>query len=95
VALGSLPAEGEVQKYLECPAARENSLLAELRREPTGPGCKHGVPGSGAPTRPRSTRLSTTTLMLVRGKALNLSLHLYESAADLDWVLATTRALES
>ena len=35
--------------------------------------------------------LSTTTLMLVRGKALNLAIYtLYDSTADLDWVRATT-----
>jgi hypothetical protein len=35
--------------------------------------------------------LSTTTIMLVRGKALNVALYTaYASDADVDWIRATT-----
>jgi hypothetical protein len=35
--------------------------------------------------------LSSTTLLLVRGRALNLSLYaVYDTAADLDWIRGTT-----
>src|SRR5437773_5312743 len=92
-ALGSPPAAGELQKYLDARPPGKTSLLAELRREP---GVVSVVQGTRAPAQRRSSEapqyaLSTTTLMLLRGKALNLSVYtLYENAADLDWVRATT-----
>jgi len=74
-------------KYLVQPPGK-TSLLAELRRSPTWSRCCRAP---RAPAQRRSSEapstLSTATLMLLRGKALNLSVYtLYESAADLDWV---------
>ncbi len=92
-ALGSPPAAGDLQKYLDSQPPGKTSLLAELRREP---GVVSVLQGTRAPAQRRSSEapqyaLSTTTLMLLRGKALNLSVYtLYENAADLDWVRATT-----
>ncbi len=92
-ALGSPPAAGDLQKYLDAQPPGKTSLLAELRREP---GVVSVLQGTRAPAQRRSSEapqyaLSTTTLMLLRGKALNLSVYtLYENAADLDWVRATT-----
>ena len=92
-ALGSAPAAGDLQKYLDAQPPGKTSLLAELRREP---GVVSVLQGTRAPAQRRSSEapqyaLSTTTLMLLRGKALNLSVYtLYENAADLDWVRATT-----
>ena len=92
-ALGSAPAAGDLQKYLDAQPPGKTSLLAELRREPD---VVSVLQGTRAPAQRRSSEapqyaLSTTTLMLLRGKALNLSVYtLYENAADLDWVRATT-----
>ena len=92
-ALGSPPAAGDLQKYLDAQPPGKTSLLAELRREPD---VVSVLQGTRAPAQRRSSEapqyaLSTTTLMLLRGKALNLSVYtLYENAADLDWVRATT-----
>src|SRR6266481_3963414 len=86
-ALGSPPAAGEVQKYLDAQPPGKTSLLAELRREPD---VVSVLQGTRVPAQRRSNEvpqyaLSTTTLMLLRGKALNLSVYtLYESAARLD-----------
>jgi len=92
-ALGSPPAAGDLQKYLDSQPPGKTSLLAELRRDPD---VVSVLQGTRAPAQRRSSEapqyaLSTTTLMLLRGKALNLSVYtLYENAADLDWVRATT-----
>jgi hypothetical protein len=91
--LGSQPAEGDVQKYLYAQPPGKPSLLAELRREPDVVSVLQGtrVPGQRRASEAPQYALSTTTLMLLRGKALNLSVHtLYESAADLDWIRVTT-----
>ena len=92
-ALGGPPAAGDLQKYLDAQPPGKTSLLAELRREPD---VVSVLQGTRAPAQRRSSEapqyaLSTTTLLLLRGKALNLSVYtLYENAADLDWVRATT-----
>ena len=92
-ALGSPPAAGDLQKYLDSQPPGKTSLLAELRRDPD---VVSVLQGTRAPAQRRSSEapqyaLSTTTLLLLRGKALNLSVYtLYENAADLDWVRATT-----
>ncbi|HXM83518.1 MAG TPA: hypothetical protein VN929_16525 [Burkholderiales bacterium] len=91
--LGSQPAEGDVHKYLDAQPHGKTSLLAELRKEPEVVSVLQGtrVPAQRRFNESPQYALSTTTLMLVRGKALNLSVYtLYESAADLDWVRVTT-----
>jgi hypothetical protein len=91
--LGSQPAEGDMQKYLHAQPPGKTSLLAELRREPDVVSVLQGtrVPGQRRSNEAPQYALSTTTLMLVRGKALNLSVYtLYENALDLDWVRVTT-----
>jgi 3-dehydroquinate synthase class II len=93
VALGGPPAAGDLQKYLDAQPPGKTSLLAELRREPDVVSVLQGTrtPGQRRSNEAPQYALSTTTLMLVRGKALNLSVYtLYENAADLDWVRATT-----
>ena len=93
VAPGSLPVAADLQKYLDAQPPGKTSLLAELRREPD---VVSVLQGTRAPAQRRSSEapqyaLSTTTLMLLRGKALNLSVYtLYENASDLEWVRATT-----
>jgi hypothetical protein len=93
VELGKPPAEGDVQKNLDAQPPGKTSLLAELRREPDVVSVLQGtrVPGPRRSNEAPQYALSTTTLMLVRGKALNLSVYtLYESAVDLDWIRVTT-----
>ena len=92
-ALGSPPAAADLQKYLDAQPPGKTSLLVELRREPDVVSVLQGtrVPGQRRSNEAPQYALSTTTLMLLRGKALNLSVYtLYENAADLDWVRATT-----
>jgi len=93
VALGSSPAAGDLQKYLDAQAPGKTSLLAELRRDPDVVSVLQGtrVPGQRRSNEAPQYALSTNTLMLLRGKALNLSVYtLYDNAADLDWVRVTT-----
>jgi hypothetical protein len=92
--LGSLPPEGsEPRQYLDAQPRGRSGLLAELRRDQD---LVSVLQGARLPDAPRGTSaarylLSTTTLMLVRGKALNLSLYTsYDADADLEWIRATT-----
>ena len=90
--LGAPPKTGDYLKYLDTQPNGQASLLAELRRDA-------GVVTVLQGTRLESGRfggkslylLSTTTLLRVRGKALNLAIYSgYESAADLEWIRLTT-----
>jgi len=69
------------------------SLLVELRRDPSVVSVLQGarLPPQGRSGESPHYRLSTTTLMLVRGKALNLAVYSgYDSAADVEWIRAIT-----
>jgi hypothetical protein len=90
-------AEADYRKHLDARQGTQ-ALLAELRRDPDAVSILQGL---RAPTPPRSSffeperppqyLLSTTSLVLLRGKALNLTVHaLYESPADVEWIRATT-----
>ena len=96
--LGAPPAETDFVKYLDSRAPGEVRLLSELRKETE---VVSVLLGMRLPTPPRASMfaeekppqyvLSSTTLLLLRGKALNLSIYTgYDSAADLDWIRATT-----
>ena len=68
-------------------------LLAELRRDPEVVSMLIGtrVPAQGRSQDKPQYLLSTTTLMLVRGKALQLSVFGgYDGPADADWIRAIT-----
>ena len=94
--LGSLPGAGvEPRAHLDSRPRGAMSLLAELRndhdvvsvlqgaRAPDSPNARWGEP-------PRYL-LSTTTLMLLRGKAINAAIYArYESDADLEWIRSAT-----
>jgi hypothetical protein len=91
------PAAADYRKYLDAQPAKA-ALLAELRRDPQ---VVTLLQGTRLPTPPRPSIfvdekppqyiLSTTTLLLVRGKALNLSVYgPYDSPADLEWIRAIT-----
>jgi len=95
--LGKPPAAGtDVHKYLDSQEGR-TLLLAELRRDAEVVSI---VQGLRLPSPPRSVFaeekpgqyvLTTITLILLRGKALNLTVvGPYESASDLDWIRALT-----
>jgi len=92
--LGALPPAGsEPRRYLDAQPRGRSSLLAELRREQDLVSVLQGARLPDAPRSGSAPRylLSTTTLMLVRGKALNVALYTsYDADADLDWIRATT-----
>ena len=96
--LGAPPADGAFVKFLDSRAPGEVRLLSELRKEPE---VVSVLLGMRLPAPPRASMfaeekppqyiLSSTSLLLVRGKALNLSVYTgYDGAADLDWIRATT-----
>jgi hypothetical protein len=94
--LGAPPAAGvEPRAHLDARPRGAASLLAELRND-------HEVvsvlQGSRAPDNPNARGrepprylLSTTTLMLLRGKPINAAVYTqFESDSDLEWIRATT-----
>lgn len=96
--LEAAPAAGtDFRRHLEARPG-DQRLLAELRREPDAVSV---LQGARLPTPPRASIfaeekppqyvLSTTSLVLLRGKALSLAVHaLYETPGDLEWIRATT-----
>lgn len=100
-ALGTAaPKDTDYRKYLA--GKTEPALLAELRREPQTVSILQGarIPppphGFFEAEKPERYVLSTTTLLLLNGKALNLGVYTaYDSAADLEWIrLNTARWVE-
>ena len=91
--LGSAPGQVDYPAYLDAQPRGKGSLLAELRSEPDLASTLQGTRLPGPPRgedRPQYL-LSTSTLMLLRGKALSLSVYtVYESQADVDWIRAIT-----
>jgi hypothetical protein len=97
--LGELPKKpaADYRDYLDRQDGRP-ALLAELRREAEVVSMLQGarLAEAKATGEPAKYMLSTTTLLLLRGKALNLTVYgAYETPADLDWIrLITTRWIE-
>jgi hypothetical protein len=90
--LGQPPGTPDYPKYLDSRPTGAVSLLAELKNEPDVVSMLQGTrtKGAGFFERPKYL-LSTTSLMLLRGKALNLSVYTqYEDPADLEWIRLTT-----
>jgi hypothetical protein len=96
--LGSPAPDADYVKHIDARPPGAMRLLSELRKEPE---VVSVLLGTRLPAPPRASMfaeekppqygLSSTTLLLVRGKALNLSVYTgYGSAADLDWIRATT-----
>jgi hypothetical protein len=86
-----VPAGADVRAHLDSIRGRP-ALLAELRRDPDVESVLQGarMPEQRGRDGPKYL-LSSTTLLLVRGRALNLSLYaVYDTAADLDWIRGTT-----
>jgi hypothetical protein len=92
VGLGTPPAEKDLVKYLDSRQTGAVSLLQELRKDPDVVSVLQGVRSKGGGFFERSRyRLSSTTLMLVRGKTLSLSVYTqYDDPADLEWIRVTT-----
>ncbi len=96
--MGKPPPHADFPKYLAEQVPNQPALLAELRREPTIMSVLQGLRlppkkkgGMFSTPEPPRFVLSSTTLVLLRGRGLNLSVFtLYESPADLDWIRATT-----
>jgi hypothetical protein len=87
--LGAAPAAGtDYSRYLDSQPPGRAALLAELAREPTVVSVLQGTRLPPARRNdPPSYMLSTSTLLLVRGKALNLAAYTaYETDADLEWI---------
>jgi len=83
----------DLRRYLDTQPRERASMIAELRRDPQVISVLQGVrlPENPEVRSPPRYLLSTTTLMLVRGRALNATVYtLYESDADLQWIRAST-----
>jgi hypothetical protein len=92
--LGPLPPAGttDQRKYLDTFEGRP-ALLAELRREPQVVSVLLGarLPAVDGRSDTPKYMLTTTTLILLRGKALNLGVFTnYDSPADLEWIRVLT-----
>jgi hypothetical protein len=86
------PSGVDVIQYLDSRPQGQPSLLVELRRDAEVAAFVQGtrLPGARRGDKPQYV-LASNTLMLVRGKALNVSVYaLLESPGDLDWLRATT-----
>ena len=91
--LGSLPSAGtsDYRKYLDAQQGKP-ALLAELRRDPEAVSVLQGTRllSEGRTDAPKYM-LTTTTLLLMRGKAINLGVFgAYDSPEDLDWIRVIT-----
>lgn len=90
--VGTAPAAGDIAKYLDSQPSGAVSLLAELRKDPDAVAVLQGVRTKGSSFFERSKyMLSSTALVLLRGKALSLSVYTqYEAPGDLEWIRVTT-----
>jgi hypothetical protein len=95
--LKQLPPAGDYQKYLESQPPGAVSMLAELRKDAGAMSVLQGTRSKGRGFFESSKYLlSSTSLVLLRGKALTLSIFTqYENAADLEWIrLVTSRWID-
>lgn len=89
--LGQPPSSTDYPKYLDSRPTGAVSLLAELRKDADMVSVLQGTRSKGGFFERSKYLLSTTTLMLLRGKALNLSVYTqYDDPADLEWIRLTT-----
>ena len=90
--LGEPPANVDLFEYLDARPPGQSSLLGELRRDA---GVVSVVQGARLPSQGRNEKpqyvVASTSFLLARGKALNLSVYcVFEGAADLEWLRVTT-----
>jgi len=93
--LGSPPASTEYLKHIDAQPRGRPRLLAELRKDPLVLSVLLGArlpPQDDAERdKPPQYLFSTTTLLLVRGKALTLSVVTgHDGPADVDWIRSVT-----
>ena len=87
-----VPAGADYPRHLDSQPNGAMSLLAELRNTPDVVSVLQGTRAKGGGLFERSQYLlSTTSLMLVRGKALSLGVFtMYDSPEDLEWIRGIT-----
>src|SRR6185503_8616349 len=89
--LGTPPAEKDVVKYLDARPTGSANLLAELRKDPDVVSVLQGARTKASFFERSKYMLSSTTLLLLRGKALSLSIYTqYDDPSDLEWIRTTT-----
>lgn len=97
--LGTPPTNTDFRKLLAAAPESQPVVLAELVREPALLSFMQGARLAPvedqhiwSPEKPPRYLLSTTTLLLLRNRALSLSIYTgYDSAEDLDWLTRTTK----
>jgi len=89
--LGNPAQPQAIRKFLDAQPAGRASLLWELRRTPQAVSVMQGTRLLAKPDAPPQYLLSTTTLLLVRSRALSVSAFAgYYDEADADWLRTTT-----
>jgi hypothetical protein len=89
--LGQPSAAADYQKYLESRPAGTVSTLAELRMDPDGVSVLQGTRAKSSFFERSKYVLSSTSVVLLRGKALTLSVFTqYDDPGDLEWIRVTT-----
>lgn len=91
--LGAPPGAADYPAYLDSQPRGKDSLLAELRRDTELVSVLQGtrLPAARRGEERAQYMLWTSTLMLVRGKALRVSVYTaYEAPGDLEWIRSVT-----
>jgi len=89
--LGAPPGEKDLVKYLDSRPTGTTSLLAELRKDADAVSVLQGARTKASFFERSKYMLSSTTLLLLRGKALSLSIYTqYDDPSDLEWIRTTT-----
>jgi hypothetical protein len=89
---GTPPAGADYVKHLDAQPVGATTVLAELRKEPDLISVVQGArTKAGGFFKSAEYMLQSTTMMLVRGKALTLSIFTrYEDPADVEWIRTAT-----
>jgi hypothetical protein len=88
--LADLP-QGDFHKHLDARTPGTVSMLAELRNEADAVSVLQGSRGKARMFERARYLLTSNSLVLVRGKALTLSVYTqYDDPADLEWIRNTT-----
>jgi hypothetical protein len=88
--LADLP-QGDFHKHLDARAPGTVSMLAELRNEADAVSVLQGSRGKARMFERARYLLTSNSLVLIRGKALTLSVYTqYDDPADLEWIRNTT-----
>lgn len=82
---------GDFQKYIDSRAAGTAVMLAELRKEADAVSVLQGSRSKGGLFERTRYLLTSNSLVLLRGRALTLSVYTqYDDPADLEWIRSTT-----